>query len=431
MNRLKFFAVLAFLFALTAPFAVIAVEAQSSSFGGGTAVLNDDGGRNDGVRIDVVGAVAPPQDKEYVAWLVTDDGEGFLNLGVLTVANGIIIHTFGSESEGYNGDNLLQMYGGLAVTMEDSGTGASLSKPTNRGIVYDPIPAGALAEIRKLNTAAHQTVAQLGLAMDCAERAGAAASIEDAQANLQCVVNILEGVSGDNYDDSAETGGDGMGILAHVASMRASAQALSGMGGARPDAAGASASISAAAANVDRWTNQLHAQTLRALDFSEFAKVQLFVGPGGNTVISLLDAALNGFDANGDGVLNEMAIPEPKDPEKDDEGEFTGPPEPGAAETGAKQAARGAQLAATLRTADGQLPVLATPTPLPTATPLPTPTPTATPTPTPIPQPAGPGLPGVGGLTASGSALAMALAAALAVTIGGLSALRANRRNGS
>lgn len=424
MNRSKFFAVLAFLFALAAPLVVMTtVEAQSSTFGDGLAVPFDDEGRNDGVRIDVAGVSAPPQGKEYVAWMVTDDSEGFLNLGSLTVANGTVAHTFDSESEGYDGANLIQMYSGWAVSVENFGTGANLDMPSNRGVVYDMIPSETMAEVRKLDAAAHQTAAQLALAMNCAQIARVAMTVEDAQDNLQCVVNLLEGESGDNYDASAgNSGGDGMGILAHIAATRAASQSLASVGADRIDVVNASEVAAFAAANVDMWASAAQAQAVSALTIGDLAELKIFVGPGGNTVISLLDAALNGFDVNGDGVLNEKPIPEPKDPEFDDEGELTGPPEPGPSERGAKRAARAAQGAATLRTTAGELPVVATPTPVPTATPAPTATPT------PIPQPAGPGLPGVGGIAASGPVLAMALAAALAVTIGGLSALRANRR---
>lgn len=423
MNRSKFFAVLAFLFALAAPLVVMTtVEAQSSTFGDGLAVPFDDEGRNDGVRIDVAGVSAPPQGKEYVAWMVTDDSEGFLNLGSLTVANGTVAHTFDSESEGYDGANLIQMYSGWAVSVENFGTGANLDMPSNRGVVYDMIPSETMAEVRKLDAAAHQTAAQLALAMNCAQIARVAMTVEDAQDNLQCVVNLLEGESGDNYDASAgNSGGDGMGVLAHIAATRAASQSLGNVGADRADASFASAVASSASANADMWASAAQTQAANALTIGDLAELKIFVGPGGNTVISLLDAALNGFDANGDGVLNEQPLTE-KDPEVDDEGELTGPPEPGPSETGAKHAARAAQLAATLRATAGELPVVATPTPLPTATPAPTATPT------PIPQPAGPGLPGVGGVAASGPVLAMALAAALAVTIGGLSALRANRR---
>ena len=114
---------------------------------------------------------------------------------------------------------------------------------------------------------------------------------------------------------------------------------------------------------------------------------------------------MNGHDANGDSVLNE------------------GDP----SEQGAMHVARATQLAATLKTVSGELPVVTTPTPTPAPTATPEPTATPIPTPTPIPQPAGPGLPGVGGMAPSASAMAMLLGVALAVAIGGLTALRANR----
>ena len=405
MNRSKFFAVLAFLFALTAPLVVTTVEAQSSTFGDGTAIFFDDEGRNDGVRIEIAGVAAPPQGKEYVAWLVTDNGEGFLNLGSLSVEGGTVTHIFGSESEGYDGVNLIQRFSGWAITIEDQGRGANLPQPSNRGVVYDSIPAEAIGEIRKQDVAAHQTVSQVALALDCAERAKAATSVEDAKSNIQCAINILEGVSGDNYDESVDSGGDGVGILNHITNLQSASESLGDVSVERPDLADASASSTRSSANVDTWTNQLHEQALRVQDLSDLDKIRIFIGPGGNSVISLLQAAANGYDSDGDGTLNE------NDP----------------AETGAIYAARSTQLAATLRTTAGELPIVATPTPIPTPTPAATATPTATPTPTPIPQPAGPGLPGVGGLTPSGSALAMALAAALAIAIGGLTALRANR----
>ena len=422
MNRSKFFAVLAFLFALTAPLAVTvtAAQAQSSSFGDGAAVVFDDAAANDGVKIDISGVAAAPEGMEYVAWLVTDDSEGFLNVGTLAVANGEVRHTYTSGDDS-DGANLIQMYSGWAISVEDAGSGASLREPTNQGIVYDRIAADSMAEVRKLDTAIRQATAQLALAMACAQSAREATDAAEVTANIQCAINLLEGAEGDNYDASVgASGGDGVGILNHVADVQAASDILSDKGEERPELGTLGASAAIANRNAANWAEGARNAAVEALGKDDVTFAKLFVGPGGNSVISLLDAASNGYDMNGDGVLNEMAVAE-----KDDEEEDTGPPEAGPAETGAGHIVRFTQLAATLKTVTGELPVVSTPTPTPA--PTATPEPTATPTPTPLPQPAGPGLPGVGGLTPSASALAMLLGIALAIAIGGLTALRANR----
>ena len=403
MNRSKFFAVLAFLFALTAPLAVsvTAAQAQSSSFGDGAAVVFDDGAVNDGVKIDISGVDAAPEGMEYVAWLVTDDSEGFLNLGTLAVENGVVKRAFTSD-----GDNLIQMYSGWAVTVEESGTGESLQKPTNQGVVYDRIGAESIAQIRALDAATRQTSAQLALALACARDAKDADAIEDVKSNAQCVVNLLEGAEGDNYDASVgASGGDGMGVINHVAAMKTAAEDIADRSEERPELGSHGGSAARAAANAETWTTGARDAALNALARDDVRLAKLFIGPGGRTVINQLEAAENGYDANGDGVLNE------------------GDP----SEQGAMHVARATQLAATLKTVSGELPVVTTPTPTPAPTATPEPTATPIPTPTPIPQPAGPGLPGVGGMTPSASAMAMLLGVALAVAIGGLTALRANR----
>ena len=403
MNRSKFFAVLAFLFALTAPLAVsvTAAQAQSSSFGDGAAVVFDDEAVNDGVKIDISGVDAAPEGMEYVAWLVTDDSEGFLNLGTLAVENGVVKHAFTSD-----GDNLIQMYSGWAVTVEEAGAGESLQKPTNQGVVYDRIGAESIAQIRALDAATRQTSAQLALALACARDAKDADAIEDVKSNAQCVVNLLEGAEGDNYDASVgASGGDGMGVLNYVAAMKTAAEDIADRSEERPELGSHGGSAARAAANAETWTTGARDAALNALSKDDLELAKLYIGPGGLSAISQLDAAVNGHDANGDSVLNE------------------GDP----SEQGATHVARATQLAATLKTVSGELPVVTTPTPTPAPTATPEPTATPIPTPTPIPQPAGPGLPGVGGMAPSASAMAMLLGVALAVAIGGLTALRANR----
>ncbi len=400
MPRSKFIIVLALLLLLTAP--VAAAEAQSPpSFGEGSVVVFDDMASSDGALVSLTGVDSPPEGKEYVAWLAEDEQVGFLNLGTLEVGDdGSVSHTFGSESDGYTGDSLIATYSGWAISIEDAGSSPSM--PSGRGAVSDTFSESSLEDIRALSASVSGLKTQLELASVHANLARDSETLDELKMHAQHAISIIEGAEGANYD-AGQDPGDGVGALAYAAAAKAAANALSAA--AEEDSAMAMYAPLAATSADSAATRAMAARdaALEAIAQGDLGVAGIFIGPGGNTLLSLLNAASNGFDTDGDGML-EVAN----------------------GEGGANHANRDTQMALALSATPGSLPDLATPTPLPTPTPTATPVP-PTPTPTPI-APQAPGLPKVGDQSAPIALQISLLAAAAALlAIGGATAVRRNR----
>ena len=382
MSRSKFILVLVLLFVLALPAVVQAQEAVpvlisvGAPEGTGTAVVSDGASLGDSITITMAGVTAPDAGMEYVAWLVSDDGASSLNLGALTVAaDGSVSHTFDSTSTDYDGSNLIAMYSTLAITAETAGS--TPAQPSDTVFGGSVLIAG-MAHVRHLLTSwpagadvgiLTDLKTQLNAAIQHAELAAAALTIEDVQLHTHHVINIIEGEDGANFDAASTNPGDGLGVLAHAddrehAGFAASADADNTV------MAAAAIGVDVNGLNAATWAGQARDIALEVLGTSNISLAKIFLGPGGGTVVSTLQAARSGHDADGDGTIESIAN-----------------------EGGADQAYVEAQAMATYSIVANPIPQVA-PTPVATATPVPT----ATPIPlTPL-QPAGPGrgLPGVG-----------------------------------
>ena len=80
MHRSKFLLILALLFAVT--LSVTVAEAQTPPLGEvtGSAVVFDDAGLSDAVKVTLRDVSDPPEGGQYVAWLVNDDTDEFMPL---------------------------------------------------------------------------------------------------------------------------------------------------------------------------------------------------------------------------------------------------------------------------------------------------------------------------------------------------------------
>ena len=420
MSRSKFILLLALLTLLAVP---VAVEAQTptqpvltsagSLAGTGTAVIWDDQSLSDSITTSMAGVTPPAEGTAYEGWLVSDDGEAEMSVGIMTVANdGSISHTFGSASEGYTGENLIAGFNTFVITVEsvpDDDPGAS----SNVAFGYS-VPLDGIAHVRHLLSdwpsgsgvgIMTNLKAQLDIAINYAELAAASDTIEDVQNQMHLVVNVIEGAEGANYDASLSDSGDGIGVIAHAQDSKHGSLAATAV----PDdtVIGEHALlVEASGANVENWANEARDIALTVIGTSNLELAKIFVGPGGRTVVSTLIAARNGFDADGDGTVGS-----------------------GASEGGANQAYVEAQLMATYTLAPGTpVQVVPTPAPEPTAVPTPAPEPTAVPTPVPAAlQPTAPGLPGVGDDSVPIVAQLALLAAVVLLGTGGIFMVRGRR----
>ena len=290
-----------------APGGVPPVPAAPAVQGEGTAVVFDDQRLSDAVafRMDGVSAVAPG--KVYVGWLVSDDGSLKFSTGSMTVRpDGILEHTFDSNSKGYTGANLIDIYSKIVITVEEAGA-KKFDAPAGVPAFSDEVPLGAMEHIRHLLTnwpsGASKGILtnlneQLEVALFHAKLADGSQTLDGVRQHAEHVVNILEGSQGPNYGDldgngAAEDPGDGVGALTHAADRKHGAFASS----QAPDdrqVTGHAELVLSHAERAEQLASLARDVALQVLDAADVPGAKKLLGPGENTVIGLIDAALNG-----------------------------------------------------------------------------------------------------------------------------------------
>ncbi|MDA1349275.1 MAG: anti-sigma factor, partial [Chloroflexi bacterium] len=272
----------------------------------GTATVWDDMALSDALTYALTGIPQPPAGKEYVGWLVSDDGATKLSTGPMTVeADGSVNHVFDSNSARYTGANLINLYNKVVVTEEAAG--ADPNAPAGPAVYSHEIPLGAIAHIRHLLTnwppgsdkgILTNLKQQLDVAITHANLANRSTTLENVQLHTHHVINIIEGEGGPNFVASFGNPGDGKGILLHAADRKHGPFAA----GAAPGDALISAQailIDTDGANAETWATGARDQALTTLAQTSVSFSQLFL-PG---VIGFLNSARNGLDADTDGTI--------------------------------------------------------------------------------------------------------------------------------
>jgi hypothetical protein len=205
----------------------------------------------------------------------------------------------------YSGENLIQNYDEIVITVEPIPDNDK--KPSGVVAFSAGIPAGAMAHIRHLlsDWPAGTNVGiltnlqtQLGVALLHANLAKNQTTVAAKKQHLEHVINAIEGPGGANYGDidgngAIEDFGDGVGALKHADDRKHSGFAA----GTVPD----DLALAAHAALVDEYGMNAEDlailardQALSAVGSSSLSLIEIFLGPGGNSVITLLDSAKNG-----------------------------------------------------------------------------------------------------------------------------------------
>jgi hypothetical protein len=345
MAKLKLMLLVAVMLLIAIPAGVVLAQEVT---GIGTVTVSDDAFFSDAVTYEITGVTIPDDETAYEGWLVSDDGTQLLSTGVMEVDDdGNVNHTFTSDS----GENLIRNYSQVMISIEPvPDTDAASS-----GVFafQDAIDSGDMAHVRHLvadwpadsgSGIATSLITQLeAIDREASRIAGQSntAEIADINNSMERIVNAIEGPNGANYadhdgDGTIEEVGDGVGAVSHANDAIAHA-ALAGTG---------------STAKAHGELVQVSAQS--SIDFMALATskaVTDVVGGSGTTarlsvgqVAGLVDNALNGLDADIDGIIT------------------------GAGEAGARQAYREAQLMVTY-TMIGSTVVTTTPDPV--ATPAP------------------------------------------------------------
>ena len=287
--------------------------AQAAAEGVGTAVIWDDQAQSDAITYSMTGVAPLAEDKAYVGWLASDDGLLKLSTGPMTVqSDGSISHTVDQNSRGYTGVNLMHTFNKVIITVEDrdSTFAYSLGPP----VFIHEVPLEAMEHIRHLLTnwppgsdkgILTNLKDQLGVAIFHASLAQQSNTLEDLRQHTEHVINIIEGLDGQNYGDLDGNGvienpGDDIGVLAYAIDRKHAKFAASE---AREDAtiAAHASLVDSHGKNSEELAIQARDLSLQILGAKDLASAQAFMNPGTDTVKSLLEAALNGQESSGQG----------------------------------------------------------------------------------------------------------------------------------
>ncbi len=173
------------------------------------------------------------------------------------------------------------------------------------GIVYG---AGHAA----LETTAGNLEAQLDVAITHANLSSNETTIEGVHRHLEHVINAIEGAGGANYGDlngdgTTEDFGDGIGVVGHAATLADQGDAVAAADTEDADLGAIATAISTGANNASAKAESARDISLDILNTTSLSLAKILLGPGGNTVISDLEAAKNGSVALGDGAVQASA----------------------------------------------------------------------------------------------------------------------------
>ena len=255
----------------------------------GTASIEDDKESGDSVVISLSG-INPGT---YTAYLVYDYGENTLDIGsadvVLAVVQGVtqstgtLDITFNSDSEGYDGSDLLAAFNRITISGSDG------------SIAYvDSLPSAATVEINSSIASGLSLNNELDAAISAAKEAQAASDKTTIDEKIALAFVNIDGING--FADAAEAN-------------------VKGAVAAAPDEAGIAASatkISEMLANVKAWANSANTTaTNDVLTNSSVAIQKIFV----DSIIDNLNAARNGFDADNSGGVADT-VTDTSDPDE-------------------------------------------------------------------------------------------------------------------
>ena len=176
------------------------------------------------------------------------------------------------------------------------------------------VPAGTVYGARHsaMETTASNLEAQLNVAITHANLAKNQTTIEGVHQHLEHVINAIEGLSGANYGDlngdgTTEDFGDGIGVVGHATTLAAQADAAASALPDDEDFVAITTAISTGADNAATKAGSARDIALDILNTTSLSTAGTFLGPGGNTVISDINAALNGSVALGDTAVQASA----------------------------------------------------------------------------------------------------------------------------
>lgn len=161
----------------------------------------------------------------------------------------------------------------------------------------------ALAQSSNLGTSLASLEGQVSVALSHANLAKSASTVSDKVKHAEHVINAIEGKTGANYGDlngdgTVEDLGDGTGILGHATVVLELASSVESAVPGDATVTGHISTITSNTNNVIAWAGSARDAALN-ISGASLSLADIHIGPGGNTVISNLDASLSGWGTNG------------------------------------------------------------------------------------------------------------------------------------
>jgi len=280
--------------------------------------FQDGTGRADQVTLTTSGMPFPPAGSRYEAWLISDDGEQRLGIGVVS---------FDADGKGFlnfvdpQGQNLIGLYHGLEITVEPDPD--NNPNPSNTVAYSITLPSGGFSHVRHLLVAFSGNPNQTGFldGLDsatilindsAAEMLTAFESGNEAGIRLQAerMLNVIVGNQSPDHKDwngdgKVDDPSDGFGLLlngsnsGYIQGTYAHANLSATSTDATPNMLIHGEHVKIAAQNLSDWTPQLRDQLIAILQATAGTDLE-------NTVrqaVAMAGQIRNGVDINGNETI--------------------------------------------------------------------------------------------------------------------------------
>ncbi|MCI0440809.1 MAG: hypothetical protein L0177_17010 [Chloroflexi bacterium] len=310
MSRSRVLILLGLILLMTVPASVaLAQQVQGS----GTAIITDGLSPSDTITIAMTGVTPPAEGTAYEGWLVSDDESVKLSLGVFTVrTGGAINHIFSSPT----GENFVQRYSRFVVTVEPS-PDPDPANPTTTAAFSDVLAAGVRTNVRLLLVATPGDAAngelallrrELDLAITHANLARNSTTLATVRQHLEHTVNIINGGTPQDLDGNGtpQNPGDGVGVIGHADNAASQVSAASAAAPNDPLVVPGARDFRTNNENLLMWAREARDKALDGLSRTDINVAKIDIGPGVDSVISWLEVARSGFDADADGTIESV-----------------------------------------------------------------------------------------------------------------------------
>ncbi len=264
----------------------------------------------------------PAEGSQYEAWLIDDNNETRISLGILQKSeSGLYALTYLDPE----GRNLLDLFNRMEITLETNPDPSP--NPSDTVSYSSAIPPGALAHIRHIlgsyNGNPNQTAMTIGLLQtsELIDEAGASmASGEDAgnekavRASAEAIINLIVGSKSGDFKDwdkngKVENPGDGFGLLlnsgqsGYIEGTITHAELAASSGDASENVILHSEHVAVSGKNVEEWAAELRDLAIRILESAPGQISEADV----RKAVSLAEQIHKGIDIDGNERVDPIA----------------------------------------------------------------------------------------------------------------------------